>query len=122
MPVGAMAAVIMVGTSIPVTAARALPPGVDKAIHGCLYCMLGILCGRALIAERGIPAPRSCLLAFVLVVAYGALDEWHQRWIPGRDASALDLAADAGGAGAAQLAVFLNRRSFGGPGEGQEEG
>jgi len=122
LPVGALAAVITVGTSLPARGPAVLPHGVDKVIHACAYGMLALLLGRALIAERGVPAGRACALAFLLVVAYGALDEIHQSWIPGRDPSIWDWAADAGGAAAAQLAVYMNRRSFGGPGELGEEG
>jgi VanZ family protein len=36
----------------------------------------------------------------------GALDKWHQRYLPGRSAERLDLAADALAAGVV-LMVFL---------------
>lgn len=36
--------------------------------------------------------------ALLVAVAYGVVDEWHQSWVPGRQASALDVATDAAGA------------------------
>ncbi|MHC4376065.1 MAG: VanZ family protein [Planctomycetota bacterium] len=38
-----------------------------------------------------------------LPVAYGAIDEWHQASVPGRDASPADLLTDLAGAGATVL-------------------
>ena len=46
---------------------------------------------------------RRPVLALVVTVAYGAVDEVHQSFVEGRDASALDLAIDALGAGLASL-------------------
>ncbi len=77
-----------------------LPPspiafvGVDKVIHAGVYALL---CGLLLWAAR----PTSVIAAFgwaVLVALYGASDEWHQSFVPGREADPLDLVADAMGA------------------------
>jgi VanZ family protein len=46
----------------------------------------------------------ACLYGFLVVVLAGAADEWHQSWVPGRQASGADLLADAVGAA---LAVAL---------------
>ena len=48
---------------------------------------------------------RRPLLALVVTVAYGAVDEVHQSFVPGRDASPVDLAVDALGAGLAWAAA-----------------
>ncbi len=51
-------------------------------------------------------------LAFLMTVAYGAVDEIHQSFVDGRDATVVDLAVDALGAAAAwALAKRLRRRS-----------
>ncbi len=42
-------------------------------------------------------------LSFVLVVLFGVTDEFHQSFVPGRDASLFDLLSDAGGAALALL-------------------
>jgi len=46
-------------------------------------------------------------LVFALVVGWGALDEWHQSSVAGRDASLADLVTDAVGA-ASVLAVVVH--------------
>jgi VanZ family protein len=76
------------------------PPGVnDKMAHALAYGLLGVLCLVAL-AEgewHGITW-RRCLAAVVIAVAYGATDEFHQSFVPGRAPDLADLVADAFGA------------------------
>jgi VanZ family protein len=84
----------------------------DKLAHGVAYALLVVLLGRALHgAPRGVP-PRLAVVAALLAVAYGAFDEVHQSFVPGRTASWLDLVADAVGAslGAAAMAARRPRR------------
>ncbi|HSN67851.1 MAG TPA: VanZ family protein, partial [Thermoanaerobaculia bacterium] len=45
------------------------------------------------------------LAVFFLSVGWGVLDEYHQRFVPTRESSGLDLLADAAGAAAAVLLV-----------------
>jgi VanZ family protein len=65
----------------------------DKLAHLALYTVLGgtLAWGRRA-SGRGRP-----LLLLSLGVAYGALDEWHQRFVPGRHPSLFDLLADGAG-------------------------
>lgn len=63
------------------------------------------------------PSGRRSILAWVLTVAYGLTDEWHQSFVPGRTPDAFDIATDAVGAALGLLLVnWLLRRMHGGIG------
>jgi len=73
-----------------------------------MYGVLGFLVARAKASAR-----RSALVAIVAACsAFGALDEWHQLYIPGRSGSVDDWGADSlGGAlGVAAFAAAARRR------------
>ena len=86
----------------------------DKLAHAVAYCLLGALSLRA--CHRGIGPLRQwpTLLAMLMTLTYGALDEWHQAYVPGRFPSLYDWFADAAGAGLSivlvQSAVVWRRR------------
>jgi len=115
-PVALWVAVIAAGSSIP----RLRPPlayvvGIDKAAHFSEYAVLGFVLFRAcaLDPRLGRRSARSVLaLVLLAALAFGALDEVHQLWIPGRMASAFDWIADAFGAivGASAGALLRLRR------------
>ncbi len=77
-----------------------LPPGVgDKPAHSLAYVILGVLVVRAV--AGGLPSRltwTTALLALAITIGYGASDELHQRFVPGRSADLMDLYADAVGA------------------------
>ena len=102
------AAVIVVVSSLPMPAVQA-PPGTDKGIHAFLYLVLGILAARALISERTARVWQLLVLLLVLV-AFGGLDELHQRWIPGRTADTMDWAADSVGSVVGVVAGLFSAR------------
>ena len=53
-------------------------------------------------------------LVTLVVTAYGISDEFHQGFVPGRDASTLDALANfIGGLGAATSVVWWQRRPWG---------
>jgi len=87
----------------------------DKLLHAAIYFPLGLLLFRAM-GGRGV---RPALLALLACAAAGALDELHQLFIPGRSCDAVDLLADALGAGAGVLVqAALPRRARPGAGGG----
>lgn len=77
-----------------------LPPGVsDKSAHAAGYIVLGVTVVRAL--AGGLPARITAAVALgaiAITTAYGASDEWHQSFVPGRSSDVADLYADAVGA------------------------
>jgi VanZ family protein len=90
-----------------------VPEGIlsrDKLLHAAAYAVLAGLLGAAL-AARGLGEGRAVALAALLAAAYGASDEWHQSFVPGRRADLADLAADAAGAIAGAAAAVLASRA-----------
>ncbi len=88
-----------------------LPQGLlsqDKLLHAGAYAVLGALVAAALRA-RGAAPGRAVALAVLVAAAYGATDEWHQSYVPGRDADPLDWAADGVGALAGAAAALVLR-------------
>jgi VanZ family protein len=86
----------------------ALPPvrNLDKVLHAGEYGVLSALVAWALARGRLRSASVRVLVAAVVIsTAYGATDEWHQLFVPGRQADLADLLADALGALAAAVAI-----------------
>ena len=68
-------------------------PGADKVTHAGMY-------GAAAYAWRRAFRSRSDRTTWLVasgVTALGAIDEWHQQWVPGRSAEVFDWLADASG-------------------------
>lgn len=85
--------------------------GADKIYHVLEYAGLGFLLARALRASFRLSRPlAAALLAIGLGALVGLTDEVHQRYVPGREASVLDLTADLAGLVLAQLAFLFTRR------------
>ena len=76
------------------------PPGVtDKHAHVTAYAILAATLTWAL-TNRDLRRTSWATVAAVVLLCtlYGASDEFHQSFVPGRDVSGLDLTADAVGA------------------------
>ena len=69
----------------------------DKLLHTVGYAGLGVLALRAF--HGGFEPPRlaSTIYAGLTVILWGISDEFHQSFVPGRDASAWDVVADSVG-------------------------
>lgn len=83
--------------------------GFDKIEHFCEYALLGFLVARALrvlgLVGRGALA---LVMATTLAgAAFGATDELHQFFVPGRDSSIFDLLADTLGSATGATAWVL---------------
>jgi VanZ family protein len=103
-PVGAYMVFIFALSSI--SRPPALPSGSDKLLHALLYSGLGALFARATAGGwRGVSLAQ--VLATVCFGAlYGVSDEVHQYFNPPRNVEALDVVADAVGAGTAAVALY----------------
>ena len=89
-----MVVLLFVGGSQPESAGM-FPEPWDKLVHLAYFFIL-----TTLFCQAGI-CPGWALLLGVMV---GGADEWHQYYLPGRDASLADLLMDISGA---LLAVYL---------------
>jgi VanZ family protein len=78
----------------------------DKHVHLLAYAGLALVLVRALSGGgwAGVTLA-TALQAALMTIAYGATDEWHQSFVPGRDADVRDLIADAVGAALAVAVV-----------------
>jgi VanZ family protein len=84
----------------------------DKLAHMAVYFILTALLFRALSRQGRFPRLKAGSLKWsvVLSVAYGASDEFHQSFVPMREVSVADVAADAIGAILFALVVIIIRR------------
>lgn len=70
---------------------------VSNSIHFALYAGLALLLLE--VARRQGTWSRDALVGvLVLTVTYGIVDEWHQSWVPGRNADPFDVLVDLLGA------------------------
>ena len=79
---------------------------IKKAIHIAEYAFFTILLFRAL-KKSGINSGRALVYAFVSASIYGATDEYHQTYTPGRDSRIRDVIIDASGSLLAILIIKI---------------
>ena len=104
------AAFILILTSIP-GSHLPVPPSrnFDKIVHLAIYGVLGWLTARAWPSGSRVTA--AALVVVLLISCFGALDEWHQQFIPQRSMDLLDWTADTAGATiGVLLAVATSRK------------
>ena len=78
----------------------------DRVAHFLQYFGLGVLVYLAVAGFDRIGRPWGVVATVVSFAAlWGALDEYHQSFVPGRDSSLKDLGFDIAGATAAALVV-----------------
>lgn len=79
------------------------PKLLQKVLHVGLYGVLALLCAWTL--ESIESRTQRFLVAFILVVTFGAVLEWYQTKVPGRVATVIDVALNAAGAALGLLAA-----------------
>lgn len=78
-----------------------------NGLHVGIYFVLGGL----LFCTMGFDLRRRAIVTVILCAIYGAIDEWHQSFVPGRHASALDWISDVvGGLLAVSFLLYLRTR------------
>jgi VanZ family protein len=73
--------------------------------HWFEYLVLSLLLARALRQEE-FPIKKALVWAFGLALTYGILDEFHQLFVLGREASLADVGLDAMGAISGSFLLF----------------
>ncbi len=84
---------------------------VRKTAHFVEYSILGLLLWRLIHSDPAWAAcrPREYLTALLLAALYAASDEFHQSFVPGREAAVRDVLLDTCGAGFGLAALWAAR-------------
>ena len=112
-------AILWAGTLFFLSAQSSLPsiapavPDFDKVEHFGVYGLLGILVIDAVRRSSTLTLPKAVLVAILITSAYGASDEFHQRFVPNRSCDVWDWTADTIGGilGVATYTAYESRRS-----------
>lgn len=85
----------------------------DKFLHISEYLPFGFLWARALVSTKRNVSGR-LLFGFVAVLTflYGVSDEYHQSFVPGRESTASDVAADVIGGLAGGVFFYFWRKKL----------
>lgn len=115
LPVLALCIAIYRQSSLPAIITQPLFPHADKAIHFVIYLLLAFLTARLITAETKMISIHAIrLIAIIFSSGFGLSDEIHQAFVPVRDASPADFAADVTGsiAGAfLYLDIFVKKKT-----------
>lgn len=99
LPVIVWMIVIFIGSSIgnvPRVGGKVTDGMVHRVAHVLEFAVLGALLLRALGQDQRL-MKREIVLALILVTLYGASDEFHQRFTPGRSSEGVSVLFDAAG-------------------------
>ena len=105
------AGVIIFATSMPAESVPQQVSTFDKTAHFSMYAVFAALLTREIAEVTGRGPWLAAILAILVAVAFGAVDEWHQQFIPGRSTELADWQADSLGAAAGALLFALFRSS-----------
>jgi VanZ family protein/UDP-2,3-diacylglucosamine pyrophosphatase LpxH len=108
LPLAAAAGIFWLSSQSHYPGGLQLPPPLDKVAHATVFGLLALALDLALQASLpGLPMYKRHLLVFAGVSLYGATDEWHQFFVPGRSCEVLDWAAYTLGAALALAVASL---------------
>ena len=107
--------VLFTATTIPVERLPSVGFG-DKVNHFLAYFVLAVLIYLALIYQRKSKFlfEKAAIATIVIGLFYGAVDELHQLYVPGRYAEIMDWVADALGtlAGVAVISFLIKKLKY----------
>jgi VanZ family protein len=87
--------------------------GMDKLLHFTAYAAVAAAGGLWFSIESWIKHPlRNFLICVAIACIYGAVDEYHQSFVPGRDSDIWDWVADTLGGMTGAAAIMLFMRLF----------
>lgn len=99
LPVVLYCLAIFVQSSFPSQVRPSGIPMADKLLHMSGYALLAVLVFRASAGTRPeAPLSRAWVWSVLFASIYGALDEFHQSFVPSRSADAADILSDTAGA------------------------
>jgi len=85
-------------------------PGIDKIVHACIYGTLAAIVSIGMRKSGREYTPRVQFVVPILVaMLYGASDEFHQYFVPGRSCDPLDELSNTAGAILAQYYLVSRR-------------
>lgn len=101
------AKIIAENTNLPYNGIEMVNVAIRKYAHLTAFGILAILFLRAM-----LPCRRTYLLAWAFTTLYAFSDEWHQAFVPGRNASVRDVMLDSMGALIFLAAHYIIRRQI----------
>ena len=91
--------------------------GIRKAAHVTEFGIFSVAVFHGIRRERRGWKLNWAIITLLIAVAYAALDEWHQSFVPLREARVRDVFIDAFGAVLAQVIVWIYAKLHRGPTE-----
>jgi VanZ family protein len=88
-------------------ALRVMHFGIRKAAHVTEFGFFSVAVFHGIRADRHGWRLNWAIITFFIAVSYAGLDEWHQSFVPLRDARFRDVLIDAFGAALAQVLVWI---------------
>jgi VanZ family protein len=86
---------------------------IRKCAHFTEYAILGFLAWRIVYLDSAFSGVNQCrqyLLIILFCALYASTDEFHQKFVPGRQPAVLDVMLDTFGAACGLLAIWSVRR------------